>query len=1820
MTVPFDHDPETCRRSRVHVRELRVDEGHEDGPVDDEEDDQGEEESYYGFSEEELAGKDDLSARLPCNEDLLQATSELEGTELWDPGEPVLSSPSILYCSAQQRKVPGYTEIEPALVSENPSVFSAKVSSLLARLSGPCPTKADSPALIASYGGKSFRAIVDSGAELNCLNLQFAREMGIEFGETESEATAIGENKIQLAGVTKSDVIIYSDFNGRTIPIDLQRAAVINALGADVIIGEPAKQSSGLETNSRRKNITIRYDGQILAKPYLSVSSRVYEVARVCRSIILPPGDGCRVPVPQGLAGERILLFASRRDTPAGLSSGYKTVRDGHFEITNISNEPIQLWKSKPVGEVRACLAVKPTQGLPAGFIQKTFSAGQGQVQISAQKQGKQDGQAQVSDQVTNSAEKKSNSTEKKPNSSAKKTKKPGSAPPISAGGEEPAKSSKKEKQEQIEAGSAKVFHSSQEAGGLPSWAKMFSDTVQRRDPGKTEVPHSVKGYGEVDCGARAKLCGAGRVKGKPSGVASVRGPAAAELPELITEEDSEEEEEAFQGYEGQEGQEQRETGPAGGAVEEPFSDGSRYNDYAKPGIKKTVAEPEIILDPDGIMPEDAKAAFRRVTNEYAELFTRAPGKYNGSYGRVNTSIELASQPTPNSKVYLPSYSDKQLEIMGDLMDTLMDYGVLQRPEDLGITPTVVSPSLLIPKAEPGEYRLVTDFSGLNKHIRKYPSVSPTINEARNALAKKRYFVHLDLANFFFQSGLDNKDSKFLSTFHPFRGLVTYVVTPQGLKNSSEQGYEMLARVYGDMIRDRRLVRQADSVFPQGDTFEECLANYEETLYRARRANLTFKPGKVVICPLKIVLFGWKLENSRWSPTAHTTSSLSIAERPTNVFGLRSFLGSFKVFCECVPRYAELLHELEKLVGGRSSTEKIVWTDELIKVFEKAKKATNDVTAITVPRPTDKLRTYSDFSMDARAVGGRLEIVREEDGEEKVYHGGFFSVVLDKYKAAWVPCEAEAAGVRLTLMHYEPYIRENNHPTQHFTDNMPVVQAWRRCQQGKFSASSRISTFLVNLSSLSVELIYKPGKMMVSADYSSRHPVPCEEKTGCQVCKFAGEWQSMGDSSSNIGSITVSDVLEGRVIMPFIQRNTWLGQQLVDKVHIKLRELIRTGQHPDKKKTKGDFTVLKKLYGLYQAGDLDIQADGLVMVKMRDGNFNGKVISVPYKLMPGIAFAIHTRMSHPSKGQLLSLMSRYFYCPGGATIIHSVVESCVQCRSLQKVPKEFIMDSTEKVESLGSRFAVDVIERGGQKILVTREKLSQYTWLELIPDQTTATFRRIILRTLLPWVNPTGAIVRCDGAAALSSLAREADQSESIFHQYKIKFDIGRPTNPNKNAIAENAVRESEKEILKHRPGVKTLSEEDLAVVMKIMNDRIRNRGRTAKEILIRREVLTNKPLNVSDSQLSSEQFEKRLETNKKAQTRREGPAEKQQELHVGDVVYIKAQMSKHQPREQYIITRFEQDMVLVQKLQSKFGSKEYVMYRHELMPVNTSKDDLYSSIRKEELREQQQQVEQLEEKLPDQNVPKDTGTASSIQKTQSQKRKRGRPRKNINSPAQDRKPSEKKEETRSIPVRQSERVRRPRISRVESSASPQTSRYYKSGRARFVCETEMIETQLHPHDPAKYWWFPPVGNYEFMEDPDWTFPAWEEWGNEREDWFQDGGGQAAQQALQDEARALLEDRGPDEYLSGSSLEYESSEDITVDETSGEQQELAAEFRYLSRNPETVRQISTDRVVNLDNLPPVPDGPEQESPRAAQLRRPKSVRKVRRPSKFDDFV
>ena len=221
-----------------------------------------------------------------------------------------------------------------------------------------------------------------------------------------------------------------------------------------------------------------------------------------------------------------------------------------------------------------------------------------------------------------------------------------------------------------------------------------------------------------------------------------------------------------------------------------PSPDKFQFRDLAKSRPYSVEFLKQIKVDPDEILQPEQREKFHDLHRKFAHLFTTQPGKYNGHAGYVENRLQFASPPAPNSRTHIPCYSPSMNKLLAEKMDKLEEWGVLVSPEKVGVAVQFVSPSMLVPKPDSPDYRLVTDFAALNRYLKRVPNTSATITQAKARIAKAKHVVHLDLSNYFYQTGLQYDDIKYLGTVHPFKGLKVYTCDPQGLKGASERSYE----------------------------------------------------------------------------------------------------------------------------------------------------------------------------------------------------------------------------------------------------------------------------------------------------------------------------------------------------------------------------------------------------------------------------------------------------------------------------------------------------------------------------------------------------------------------------------------------------------------------------------------------------------------------------------------------------------------------------------------------------------------------------------------------------------------------------------------------------------------------------------------------------------------------------------------------------------------------------------------------------------------------------------------------------------------------
>ena len=102
---------------------------------------------------------------------------------------------------------------------------------------------------------------------------------------------------------------------------------------------------------------------------------------------------------------------------------------------------------------------------------------------------------------------------------------------------------------------------------------------------------------------------------------------------------------------------------------------------------------------------------------------------------------------------------------------------------------TWCSPAFFIPKADGKRVRLVTDFTALNKFVRRPTHPFPSTREIIEAIPPEaKLFCKLDAVHGYFQLALDEESSK-LTTFLIQQGRFRYLRAPMGLNALSDAWY-----------------------------------------------------------------------------------------------------------------------------------------------------------------------------------------------------------------------------------------------------------------------------------------------------------------------------------------------------------------------------------------------------------------------------------------------------------------------------------------------------------------------------------------------------------------------------------------------------------------------------------------------------------------------------------------------------------------------------------------------------------------------------------------------------------------------------------------------------------------------------------------------------------------------------------------------------------------------------------------------------------------------------------------------------------------------
>ena len=919
---------------------------------------------------------------------------------------------------------------------------------------------------------------------------------------------------------------------------------------------------------------------------------------------------------------------------------------------------------------------------------------------------------------------------------------------------------------------------------------------------------------------------------------------------------------------------------------------------------------------------------FKEIHKNHEPVFSPGIGKYNGYSGKFSHSINMNENVPPQRKGKIPDYSKGDKDTLQEKFDILLNEGVLSRAEDIDQPVEYVHPSFLVKKPS-GGHRLVTSFGQMAEYTKPQPTTSTNIEHALHQIGQFEELIITDLKDSYYQIPLDPDSSKYVGVVTPYTGTFVYTRSVMGLPGSESALEELLSRIFGDLIKEGKMVKVADDLFLGSKNTESLAKIYDEVLSRLQQNGLKLSSSKTRICPESATILGWEWRKGSISPGQHRINALSACDPPNTVKALRSYLGCYKFLSRVVPCYAEVLQPLETACSNKESKEKVEWTEDLLASFNKSKEQLQKIKPIVLPKRDEQLHIVTDAS--STGLGATLFVVRNS----KLRLAGYFSAALRPNQSKLLPCELEALSISVSLKHFAYFIIQSTSKTRILTDSRPCVLSYKKLLRGQFSTSPKVTTFLSSASRYGVEIIHISGTSNIFSDFASRNPVECKNPQ-CSICEFINE-----ECNSTVGEITVSDVLSGKAKLPFATKSAWLEIQNSCPDLAKVQRCLKNGSIIPK--TKKNLTDVKR-YLSCGVTSLDGQHKGLLVIKQSTPFLpTSNRIVVPRRIADGLLTAIHLNMNHPSLHQLKMLFSREFFCLDIDSKARQVTEQCYTCTALKKLPSTYHQQTTSIPEkNIGTKFAADIVNRYSQCILLLREDITSFTVGTIVQDEKATTLKDglLLLTSRLRAQQGPFATIRVDPASSFRSLA-----NNDALSKYNLKIQLGDEKNINKNPVAESAVQELHSELKKIQPAGGKITETTLSQALSNMNSLIRNKRYSSLEAWTKRNMKTGDEIPIVDEDLIQQKYNQRIKSHESsAKYKSRGKiACPHPQVDVGQLTFLYSDASKLKPREKYIVTKIEEKFVWIQKFtKNQLRSREYRVKKSDLLliPKETSTNE----------------------------------------------------------------------------------------------------------------------------------------------------------------------------------------------------------------------------------------------------------------------------------------
>ena len=463
-------------------------------------------------------------------------------------------------------------------------------------------------------------------------------------------------------------------------------------------------------------------------------------------------------------------------------------------------------------------------------------------------------------------------------------------------------------------------------------------------------------------------------------------------------------------------------------------------------------------------LPGIERQAVQGLIAKYADIFHLPGDKLN----ICNVYEQHIRTKVDSSPVYVKPYRvpfSQKAEIRNQIQE-MLDNDIIEPASS-----EWSSPILMVPKktkqGEPQKWRLVVDYRKLNLQLidEKFPL--PNITDIFDSLAGAIYFSHLDLAQGYYQVGLDSESRK-VTGFSTPDGQFQMKRLPMGLKISPSAFSRVMSIAMAGLSFSKCFI-YLDDLIVFGKNMQHHNDNLNDIFMRLRKTNLKLNGSKCQFMKTELNYLGHKIVNGGILPDEDKVKAIMNHPTPKTGDEVKRFVAFVNYYRTHINKFAYLTIPLNRL------TKKGVmfnWTEECDKAFHEIKKILSTAPLLEFPNfaPNNIFRLTTDAS--GYAVGA---ILSNGNGKPVSYA----SRALNKAERNYATIEKELLAIVWAVQHFRPYVFGRYFEV--FTDHKPLESLFKmKC------LNSRLAKFRLILNEYDFDVVFIKGIDNAGADCLSR--------------------------------------------------------------------------------------------------------------------------------------------------------------------------------------------------------------------------------------------------------------------------------------------------------------------------------------------------------------------------------------------------------------------------------------------------------------------------------------------------------------------------------------------------------------------------------------------------------------------------------------------------------------------------------------------------------------------------------------------------------------